>query len=225
MTRVKICGITTAKDAVLAASAGADAVGLNFVAGPRKITPDVAADIVAALPPFCAPVALVNVETNPLGDALWNAIAQLRIRTIQLYGDEQDQAVLPLIREGFAPLLVHRIIPDAFPADLEARINRLDPAPPLGVVVDTHDPVQLGGTGQTFDWKILDKARIDAIAPNPPRLIVAGGLNPTNVAEAVRIAKPWAVDVSSGVEESPGRKSPELMSTFVRAAKIPTTST
>jgi len=219
MTRVKICGITTPQDAILAANAGADAIGLNFVAGPRKITPEVAASIVATLPPFCTPVALIHVGRNPLGDALWNAVAQLRIQTVQLYGDEQDQAVMPLVREGFVPILVHRIIPDAFPADLEARFNHLNSAPPLGVVVDTHDPVQLGGTGQTFDWTIIDKARLEGIVPNAPLVVLAGGLNPSNVAEAVRIAQPWAVDVSSGVEDSPGRKCADLMRAFVRSAK------
>ncbi|GJM26347.1 MAG: N-(5'-phosphoribosyl)anthranilate isomerase [Phycisphaerae bacterium] len=224
MMRVKICGITNPEDAMLAANAGADAIGLNFVAGPRKITPDIAATIVAAIPPFCTPVALVNVEMNPIGDSLWNAIAQLRIRTVQLYGDDHDHAVTPLLREGFIPILVHRIIPDVFPTDLESRINSLDSAPPLGVVLDTHDPVQLGGTGKTFDWNIVNKAQLNAITPNPPLAILAGGLNPSNVAKAVRIAQPWAVDVSSGVEKSPGRKCAELMNAFVQAAKTPATS-
>jgi phosphoribosylanthranilate isomerase len=224
MMRVKICGITTPDDAIRAAHAGADAIGLNFVAGPRKITPEIAATIVATLPPFCTPVALINVGINPLGDPLWNAIAQLRIRTVQLYDDDQDHAVMPLFREGFIPILVHRIIPDAFPADLETRINRMESAPPLGVVMDTHDPVQLGGTGKTFDWSAVNKAKLNTIVPNAPLTILAGGLNPSNVAEAVRIAQPWAVDVSSGVEKSPGRKSAELMNAFVQAAKQQPTS-
>lgn len=219
MTRVKICGITSPEDATQAAHAGADAIGLNFVAGPRKITPESAAAIIPALPPFCTPVALINVDVNPLGDELWNAIAQLGIRTVQLYGDEQDEVVIPLVREGFVPILVHRIVPDAFPGDLETRINRFDSVASLGVVVDTHDPVQLGGTGQTFDWNILDPARLEHIAPCRLHVILAGGLNPSNVAAAVRIAKPWAVDVSSGVEDSPGRKCAERMQAFVHAVR------
>ncbi len=219
MVRVKICGITTPQDAVAAAIAGADAIGLNFVKGPRKITAEQAAQIVAALPPFCTPVALVNIETNPLGDDLWRAISELRINVIQLYGDRQDECIAPLLRDGFSPLLVHQIIPDAFPNDLEERILRLAPVHPHGIVFDTHDPVQLGGTGKTFDWSILKKCQNVASSENKPHMILAGGLNPTNVADAVRIAQPRAVDVSSGVEDSPGFKSVELMTAFVQNAR------
>ncbi len=219
MVRVKICGITTPDDAIAAAHAGADAVGLNFVKGPRKITPDLAADIIASLPPFCSPVALVNVELNPLGDDLWSALAQMRIKAIQLYGDPLDESIAPLLHEGFFPILVHPIIPDAFPTDLESRIDRMRPALPHAVVFDTHDPVQLGGTGTTFDWNVINKCHDASFNDFMLHTILAGGLTPSNVADAVRIARPWAVDVSSGVERSPGRKDVELMAAFVSNAK------
>ncbi|NOX58933.1 MAG: N-(5'-phosphoribosyl)anthranilate isomerase, partial [Planctomycetes bacterium] len=109
MVRVKICGITNANDARSAAHAGADAVGLNFVAGPRRITPEQATPILDALPPFCEPVALINLDTNPLGDALWTSILQMPIRTVQLYGSATGTSLASFPHGRLNPIIVHTV--------------------------------------------------------------------------------------------------------------------
>lgn len=218
MIRVKICGITNPEDASMAADAGADAIGLNFVGGPRRIETDQVGPIVAALPPFCVPVALVNLDANPLGDELWNTLSQLHIRTIQLYGTEPEVSAASILRAGFLPVLVHRVNPDAFPDDLESRLKVLDNTAIPAVVFDAHHPSQMGGTGVAFDWQLLRQSN-ERTAAHWPRVILAGGLNPANVTEAVQITRPYAVDVSSGVETAPGQKCPKLMRAFIQAAK------
>lgn len=208
--RIKICGVTTPEDACHAAHCGADAVGLNFYPkSPRFLDPHRAAAIVRALPAFAAPVGVfVGV---PLRQVC--AIAfQLGLRGVQTY-DEQPPAEDPF---PFAHIPAFRV-KDAAGLDHIRRfveVTRTLGRPPAAVLVDSYVEGQLGGTGHIAPWELLR-----GFDPGVP-LILAGGLTPENVAEAVALVRPWGVDVASGVESSPGRKDPEKVARFVRAARL-----
>ena len=208
--RIKICGITNEADAVLAASLGADAVGLNFFAqSPRCITPEKAHAILRQLPPFVEPVALFVNEPWP---AVFSTLASLsRIRTVQGYGTNRDINVE-------AP---YQLIP-AFPVkdreSLQEITDYLESCRrrrqlPAAILVDAHVAGQHGGTGQTSPWDLLA-----GFKPGVP-LILAGGLTAENVAEAVRTVRPYAVDVASGVERTAGKKDPEKVRRFIDSAR------
>lgn len=203
-TRVKICGLTTPADARDAADAGADALGLNFYPkSPRYIDPRTAADIVRALPPFVAPVGLfVN---TPLRQA--TAVAfQLGLRAVQTYddslpaGDAFPFAHIPSFR-----------VKDA--ATLDAVRRYAEAHKPAAVLLDAYVEGQHGGTGHAAPWGLL--AGFDPGVP----VILAGGLTPENVADAVRLVRPWGVDVASGVESAPGRKDTGKVRAFIAAAR------
>jgi phosphoribosylanthranilate isomerase len=191
MVRVKICGVTTPEDACLAAELGAHAIGLNFFPeSPRSISPFTARNIIRELPPFVASVGVfVNWAPEPV-----IALSQaLRLAAAQLHGDETPQTVaevarkLPVIKalrleKGGAPLGLPR--------------HRAATA----FLLDAVSPGQFGGTGCTTDW---GQARTLA---QSHRVILAGGLTPENIAEAILTVRPFAVDISSGVEALPGKK-------------------
>jgi phosphoribosylanthranilate isomerase len=207
--RVKICGITSAADARQAAWLGADAVGLNFYPRSRRyITADTTAEILRALPPLLEAVALyVNA---PLAEAFAHA-QRLGLATVQWHGDAPEPP----------PDLPRRFIPAFSVSDAEGlrrvsrylehcrEVGRL----PAAVLVDGAMPGEYGGTGQAAAWDLL--AGFD---PGMP-LILAGGLTPDNVAEAVRLVRPYAVDVAGGVEAAPGRKDAEKMRRFIESAR------
>jgi phosphoribosylanthranilate isomerase len=207
--RIKVCGVTTPEDARTAALLGADAVGLNFYEGSKRyVAPDAARDVLRELPPFVEPVALfVN---QPLRDVFQALGALGRVRSFQWHGAARE----------LCDAYPFRMIV-AFPVrdrDSLAEITRyLDAARGLGqapaaVLVDAHVPGQHGGTGRRAPWHLLADFR----PPEP--LILAGGLTPENVAEAVRLVRPYAVDVASGVESAPGRKDAEKMRRFIANA-------
>jgi phosphoribosylanthranilate isomerase len=192
--RIKICGITTPSDAVAAVTAGADAVGLNFyAASPRFLGLETAASILDQLPPFVEPVALVVDETPATTTARLHWLP--RLRTVQWHGAEPEPAAAWSV-----PLIVAFPVRDA--GSLYAITRYLDRCRasgrlPAAVLVDAHVPGQHGGTGQTLPWELLTDFH-----PGLP-LILAGGLTPDNVADAVRRVRPYAVDVASGVESTP----------------------
>ncbi|MDB5308662.1 MAG: phosphoribosylanthranilate isomerase [Gemmataceae bacterium] len=203
--RIKICGVTTPEDARFAAECGADAVGLNFYPkSPRFLTPALASAVVSALPPFTA---LVGVFVGmPLRQVC--AVAyQLGLRGVQTYDDrppDEDPfpfAHIPAFRVKDAQGLDHvrRFVEAA------TKLGR----PPAAVLIDSYVDGQMGGTGHRAPWELL--AGFDPGAP----LVLAGGLTPENVAEAVAIVRPWGVDVASGVESAPGRKDPDKVVRFV----------
>jgi phosphoribosylanthranilate isomerase len=203
--RVKICGVTTPADVLRAAECGADAVGLNFVpSSPRYLDPRRAADVMAALPPF---VDAVGVFAGvPLRQAC--AVAyQLGLGGVQWYGGE---ALGPGAAFPFRLLAAFRVR-DA--ASLEEITRFVAAARPSAVLVDAHVEGQLGGTGKQAPWGLLANFR-----PGVP-MILAGGLTPANVADAVRTVRPFGVDVASGVESAPGVKDPAKVRDFVQAAK------
>jgi phosphoribosylanthranilate isomerase len=208
--RVKICGVTNEADARHAAVAGADAVGLNFYAGsPRHIDAATAGFILRELPPFVEAVGLfVN---QPLRSAFEFLHPLGRVRTIQWHGDQRELSdcfpyhLIPAfpVRDAGSLLAIMRYL------DTCRGLDRL----PAAVLVDAHVPGQHGGTGQTAPWDLLA-----SFQPGVP-VILAGGLTPDNVAEAVRVVRPYAVDVASGVEHSPGHKDPDKVRRFIDRAK------
>jgi phosphoribosylanthranilate isomerase len=209
--RIKICGITTAADAVVAADLGADAIGLNFYPrSPRYITEAQAREILQVLPPFVEPV---GVYVNESLEHVQQAALRLGLRTVQVHG---DHAELP-------PAGPVRFIP-AFGISDEAGLARMraylqwlqaSASAPVPVLADAHVPGMYGGTGQTAAWHLLHQLKLDTSL----HLILAGGLTPNNVAEAIHAVSPYAVDVASGVESEPGRKDLELIRRFIQIAR------
>jgi phosphoribosylanthranilate isomerase len=201
-TRIKICGIREAAHAQLAAEAGADAIGLVFHrASPRYVTPEEAARIVAALPPFLMSVGLfVDLPAAEVRAIL----DQVPLDMLQFHGDES-----PEFCAGFGKPFV-RVVRMEARTDLLEYARRFSGAKAL--ILDAHVPGQPGGTGQTFDW-----AAIPRDLPVP--LILSGGLTVANVARAVREVRPWAVDVSSGVEASRGVKDARKIVEFIRSVR------
>jgi phosphoribosylanthranilate isomerase len=209
MVRVKICGVTTPEDARHAAGCGADAVGLNFYPkSPRCLSASQAVAIVRSLPPFTAPVGVF--VAMPVRQVCATAF-QLGLRAVQTYEDG------PLAEDTFpfAHIAAFRV-KDA--PGLDHIRGYLAAAKQLGrtpaaILVDSHVEGQMGGTGHRAPWEIL--AGFDPGVP----LILAGGLTPENVAEAIATVRPWGVDVASGVESEPGRKDPEKVRQFIAEAR------
>ena len=201
--KVKICGITHLDDALAAVEAGADALGFMFLEpSPRNISPAAAAKILRHLPPF---VARVGVFVNASADTIRRVVAECGLNTVQLHGDET-----PEFCRQFAPLKIIKAfrIRDA---------SSLTPLPRYETdawLLDSFVPGKEGGTGATFNWELANQAK-ESGRP----VILAGGLTPENVAEAVHEGWPYAVDVSSGVESSPGRKDAALVRAFVATVR------
>jgi phosphoribosylanthranilate isomerase len=207
--RVKVCGITNVGDAVEAARLGADAVGLNFYPrSPRYLDPAACVPLLRALPPFVEPVALfVDQPLRHVFEVL-NGLG--RIRTFQWYGSRRELS-------DTYPFLYVPAFPVQDRDSLLAIIRYLDNcasfgSQPAAVLIDAAVPGQHGGTGQTVPWQLLA-----GFQPGVP-LILAGGLTPDNVAEAVHVVRPYAVDVASGIERGPGLKDPEKMRRFIDRA-------
>ena len=201
--RIKICGITRVEDAVAAIAAGADALGFIFVeSSPRHITPAAAAAIIRSLPPF---VAKVGVFVNASAAVIRDTAAFCGLDTLQFHGDES-----PAFCQAFAPLKTIK----AFRPASRAALPEWQRYATDAWLLDSAVPGQFGGTGQVADW---DLARAAARLERP--LILAGGLNPENVTEAIRQVQPYAVDVSSGVEARPGEKDPAKLRAFLAAAR------
>jgi len=217
--RVKICGITTVGDAVAAVEAGTDAIGLNLYAGPRRIDADRATAIRESLPPFVTPVALVPLVDGRLADDLVHLLIQNRIDLLQTYGDVTVDALIRLSEAGFGVIQSMAVRDAGF---AEARPSWGEGQwRPRAVILDAYDPNRSGGTGKAFCWDWVDEALKAGRLDGWPPIVLAGGLNPDNVDEAIRIVRPYAVDVSSGVEVegAPGRKDPRKMRDFIRSAK------
>lgn len=200
--RVKICGITRVEDALAAAAAGADAIGLVFYAkSPRAVDVEQAREILAALPPFVTTVGLfVDAERSELERIL----ASVPLDLLQFHGDESVQQCEMFGRPYIKALRVKA------GDDIAAQVARYPSA--QGILLDAYVEGVPGGTGEAFDWSLIPQAL------SKP-LILAGGLRPDNVAEAVSRVRPYAVDVSGGVEASKGVKDVEKVGAFIRAAR------
>lgn len=199
-TRVKICGITRREDALAAIAAGADALGLVFFANsPRAVTPAQAAAIVQGLPPF---VTIVGLFVDASAQWLDEVLAQVPLDLIQFHGNESpEQCAAP-----GKPFIKAIRVSDSTDVILETQRY----AAGSGILLDAWHPTLMGGTGESFDW-----SKIPASLDLP--VILAGGLNAGNVATAVSTVRPYAVDVSGGVESAKGIKSHQEMGSFVAA--------
>jgi len=199
--RVKICGLTRNTDVAAAVQYGADALGFVFVpASKRYIGAELARKLCQPVPAFIARVGLFLEQP---AEAIWQVLQQVPLSLLQFHGRE-DAA---FCRQFGRPYI------KSISLDSGTAISELEQAYPdaAGILVDSHVPGGLGGTGKTVDWSRVKPGRLP--------LILAGGLNPENVAAAVQLVRPWAVDVSSGVELSPGIKDVEAIRRFISEAK------
>jgi phosphoribosylanthranilate isomerase len=196
--KVKICGVTTLADALMCAGAGADLIGLNFYRqGKRYIPPEVAREIAAALRALPRPPTLIGVFVNAAMSEMQTILDECSLDLAQLSGDEPDEVLQAMGARGFKAIRRHY---------LPITNNQL-------LLFDAHAAGQYGGTGQTADWNAA------ATIARQCRLLLAGGLTPENVAEAIRRVQPWGVDVASGVESAPGVKEKAKVIAFINAAK------
>ncbi len=212
MTWIKICGTTSLEDALLAAEAGADALGFIFAESPRRIEPQQAQQIIAKLP---SRIERVGVFVDPSAEYVYLVALQTGITRIQLHGDE-DADLLRRLRESLPSLRITKTV-NAGNA-IQESLRRLNGSAFVdSVLLDSGSISQRGGTGRVFDWH----AAKAAIAQSGVNLhwIIAGGLTPENVGEAIRLFHPWGVDVVSGVESRPGRKDAGKLKNFIAAVR------
>lgn len=199
MVRVKICGLTNLDDALAAAENGADVLGFVFAESPRQVTPDAVRRIVEALPPF---VLTAGVFVDSLPEQIRDIRQYCGLDAIQLHGSESEDIAASLggrIIKTVKPVEGVGFSPDAYPG--------------ATLLFDTYCPEKTGGTGRTFHWPL---------AQEPARrrpIILAGGLTPDNIIDAIQTVRPYAVDVSSGVESEPGRKDHDKLACFIQRAK------
>jgi phosphoribosylanthranilate isomerase len=200
MTRVKICGITNWADAKVCVDAGASAIGLNFyAASPRSVSPAAAWEIIRRLPPF---VEAIGVFVNWQPEAVSSLARALRLHGVQLHGDESASDVETLA--GQISVIKAVQVKTGFRMESLKKFSAAS-----GILLDGFRAGLRGGTGATVDW------RVAASAAHHANIILAGGLTPENVAEAISIARPYAVDVASGVESKPGKKDARLVRAFI----------
>jgi phosphoribosylanthranilate isomerase len=204
MTKVKVCGMTNIGDAERAVELGAWAIGLiHHEPSPRYCPPDVASEIGAALKRRCE---VVGVFVNPTLDELDDAVEAAELTMIQLHGDEGPSFCAEAARRTGAKVM--KALQVRSGADVRAaEAYRTDLH-----LFDAYSEALRGGTGQTFDWALLGERR------SKVPMVLSGGLTPENVAEAIAAARPFGVDVASGVEAEPGRKDPQRMEAFFEAA-------
>lgn len=200
--RIKICGITNTEDAVAAAELGADAVGFVFAPSPRQISPEKAREIIMVLPPLVQTVG-VFVDEDP--ERVTSIAESCPLDILQLHGKEPP---------GYCRQFAQRVVKAM---RVQSRDHLEGCSEYSGVVnaflLDTYVPGQPGGTGATFDWNLA----LEAKEYGP--IILAGGLNPDNVAAAIRAVRPYAVDASSGLEQQPGIKDHDKMTRFIQSVR------
>nr|WP_010133066.1 phosphoribosylanthranilate isomerase [Microbulbifer agarilyticus] len=203
--RVKICGITSVEDARLAVEAGADALGLVFYPpSPRSVSLQQAAEIARAVTPF---VVLTGLFVDAHPQEVEQTLAQVPLNLLQFHGNE----TAAYCRQFYRPYIkALRMKPELDPCEAMAAYPDA-----RGFLLDAYRKGVPGGTGDTFDWQRVPQGR----ARNARQVILAGGLSPENVAQAIVAAAPDAVDVSGGVEAAPGRKDPDKVREFVRASR------
>jgi phosphoribosylanthranilate isomerase len=218
-TRVKICGVMRPQDAAAAARLGADAIGIVFYERAKRcVSLDRAREILAVLPPFVTPVGLFCDESP---QKILDVAAELNLRHVQLQGDESADEVAEL--PGLRVIKAIRVSRETISNELKhwrERIVALKLNHLIGFVLETANTGVPGGSGIANDWGRVKELQSRGEFENLPRLIAAGGLTPQTVADVVRDIRPWAVDVSSGVEESFGEKSEQKIRDFIRAATV-----
>jgi phosphoribosylanthranilate isomerase len=221
--RVKICGITNIDDAHAALEAGASYLGLNlYPKSPRYIAPEKVCELRIALNDWIErsqlatrnsqfTPRLVGIFVNETIEHITEILTLTGLDYAQLHGDEPPEFVQRLAGKAFKA---------ARPVDAQSAQDAASRFAPLGLedgpqlLIDAYDPAEYGGTGKKADWHVAA-----TLAQRYPRLMLAGGLTPDNVAQAIRTVRPWAIDVSSGVEAAPGRKDHDAMRAFIQAAR------
>ncbi|NLE87331.1 MAG: phosphoribosylanthranilate isomerase [Myxococcales bacterium] len=199
---IKVCGVTTVEDARAAIAAGVDAIGLNFVPSSKRfLAPEAAAALIREAGRDA--VRWVGVVADQPPRQLEELLRRVELDQVQLHGKETPAELEALLPHAFKAVAI------AGPADVE-RARRYGGDP---LLVDAHVPGLLGGSGQTFDWTLVRELVRER------RVVLAGGLRPDNVADAIRELRPWGVDVASGVELAPGRKDPRAVWSFVERAR------
>ena len=215
---VKICGTTNLEDALAAVNAGADALGFVFAESPRRVEPAVAADIARAVPEY---IEKIGVFVNETAERIGEIVEEAGLTGAQLHGDESldfaaniGATLGPSQALRVIPVLpIHRIQEMAKSGGVFIKLSReIDT-----ILIDSAAQGKKGGSGQTWDWE-MGKFLLETFRDSV-RTIVAGGLTPANVADAIRTLRPWGVDVASGVEREPGKKDIEKVRAFVKAAK------
>ncbi len=215
---IKICGITRPIDAQISLKAGADWIGLNFVGGPRRIEPTIAAEILKEIAhPECV-VALIEVSNSGGLPAVVSDLQVMGVRRLQVYGEVNARLASKLHALGFQWIVVEHATGPESAARLLERLSVCVESPPSHVLFDTFSASSMGGTGRIFDWQGFSES-LGSIRASLPPILLAGGLNAANVAKAIATIRPSGVDVSSGVESAPGKKSESKIREFVAAAR------
>lgn len=206
MVKVKICGITTVEDAEVAAAAGADALGfVMYRNSPRFVEPTIVRSIIAVLPPFVLPI---GVFVNEDAERVRTLMDDCGFALAQLHGDESAAYCRNLGRPALKAFRLKDRDTFLGLAEFQER------AQVRGLVIDAFSELAYGGTGRTVDWELAAEA-----ARTAP-ILLAGGLTPSNVADAIRQVRPYGVDVSGGVEARPGKKDPAKVKAFIDAARL-----
>ncbi|MBI5723709.1 MAG: phosphoribosylanthranilate isomerase [Planctomycetes bacterium] len=209
-TWIKIEGLKDSRTASMAAVNGADAIGLVFALSPRRVGPQEAAEIVRAVP---ASVHKVGVFVNSTPDEINRVADMVGLTHVQLHGQEQPPILARLNRPCIKAFHVRSA---GWADDVHAWIAKApDKSKLFAVLLDAYDSTAAGGTGNRFNWDLVVAARQDGKLEGLPKLILAGGLDPDCVAEAVHKVRPWGVDVASGVESAPGVKDQAKVNAFI----------
>ncbi len=206
-TRVKICGLKTLEDARVAIDSGADLLGFNFyLPSPRYVSPEICSAIVSDLRQRGATATLVGVFVNVPAGTIASFLDRCGLDLAQLSGDEPPETLAALAGRAYKALR------PTSPSVLQEALARYPGAPlPPAWLVDAYRPGEYGGTGQVADWSLAQE-----LAQRSP-ILLAGGLTPDNVTQAIRQVQPWGVDVASGVESTPGVKDPARIQAFIQA--------
>lgn len=207
MTKIKVCGVTNVEDATWAANLGANYIGVNFYKkSPRKVSVNMAKEILAKMPPFIKVVAVfVDEDINTLKKVLTDT----GIKSVQLHGNEDTAYIEELKKGGFEVFKAIRIKDEASIEDVRKYAPVAD-----HIVLDAYKEDVPGGTGEVFDWELASKVRDAGV-----KFFLGGGLNPENVTDAVEGVIPFGVDVASGIERTPKKKDYEKMKDFIIKAK------
>ncbi len=211
--RIKICGLREPDKAQAIAKCGADAIGLVFVKeSPRWVSPELAAEVAAALPPL---VSTVGVFVNAPAETMNRVAERAKLHYLQLHGEEPPEMVADLAR----PVIkAFRVRDERWLEEVGRWLSGLaDPAAVGAILLDAYRPDAHGGTGQRFNWQWVAAAREAGALKQLPPMILSGGLDVTNVVTAIEAVQPWAVDVSSGVESAPGVKDVKKASSLIAA--------
>jgi phosphoribosylanthranilate isomerase len=201
--KVKICGITNHQDAAFAVQFGVDAIGFIFAQSPRRVTQEKARDIISTLPPFMKTVG-VFVNENP--DAIRSVMEGCNLDLVQLHGDETPDVCSELMPYSIK----------AFQLKDESSLEKIKPycGKVRAFLFDAYAKDKRGGTGSTFDWDLAIKGKALGVP-----VLLSGGLNPSNIESAIATVRPYAVDINSGIEASPGKKDPALMKELIKNIK------